>query len=355
MGVALFLSGCAQLGPDLVKAGRNDYNVVIRQTNDEETLLNLVRVRYGDRPLFLNVSSVSTSFTWDQGASADSTVFPGGSRGASVGIQGNLDYSERPTITYTPLGGADFVKSVLTPADLDTLVLLSNGGWKIDRLLQIMANRMNGLRNAPSASGPTPREPPKYARFKRASTLMREIQRRGALDFGYSQLEGKRTPVISITKEARDWEETQELKTLLGLASERDTFILDTNASRPRPNALGIEMRSLTGIFFFLAHGVEVPERDQAVGRVMVTRYESGEPFDWNDVVGDVFRIRSRSSTPKNAQVAIEYRGSWFYLDDSDLTSKYSLLLVDQLASLLGGKIEKAAPLLTIPVGGTGP
>ncbi len=105
-----------------------------------------------------------------------------------MGIQGNLDYSERPTITYTPLGGADFVKSVLTPADLDTLVLLSNGGWKIDRLLQIMANRMNGLRNAPSASGPTPREPPKYARFKRASTLMREIQRRGALDFGYSQL-----------------------------------------------------------------------------------------------------------------------------------------------------------------------
>lgn len=161
--------------------------------------------------------------------------------------------------------------------------------------------------------------------------------------------------MISITKEARDWEETRELKTLLGLASERDTFVLDTNASRPRPNAVGIEMRSLTGMFFFLAHGVEVPERDQAVGRVMVTRYESGEPFDWNNVVGDVFRIRSRSSTPKNAQVAIEYRGSWFYLDDSDLTSKYSLLLVDQLASLLGGKIEKAAPLLTIPVGGTGP
>lgn len=355
MGIALFLSGCAQLGPDLVRAGRNDYNVVLRQTNDEEVLLNLVRVRYGDRPLFLNVSSVSTSFTWDQGASADSTFFPGGSRGASVGIQGNLDYSERPTITYTPLSGADFVKSVLTPADLDTLVLLANGGWGIDRLLRIMANRMNGLRNAPRASGPTPREPPQYARFQRASKLMREIQRRGALDFGYSDIEGKKTPVMSMAREARDWEETRELKGLLGLALERDTFTLDTKANRPRPNAIGIEMRSLNGMFFFLAHGVEVPERDQAKGRVMVTRYESGEPFDWNSVVGGVFRIRSQTNVPEDAQVAIEYRGSWFYLDDSDLTSKYSLLLVEQLASLLGGKVEKASPILTIPVGGTGP
>ncbi len=355
MGIALFLSGCAQLGPDLVKAGRNDYNVVLRQTNDEETLLNLVRVRYGDRPLFLNVSSVSTSFTWTQGASADGNVFPGGSRGANVGIQGNLDYSERPTITYTPLSGADFVKSVLTPADLDTLVLLSNGGWRIDRLLRIMANRMNGLRNAPQASGPTPSEPPKYARFKRVSTLMREIQRRGALDFGYSDTGGKRTPVMSIARVALNWEETRELKGLLGLAPERNTFPLDTKANLPRPNAIGIEMRSLTGMFFFLAHGVEVPKRDQAKGLVMVTRYDSGEPFDWNDVVGDVFRIRSRSAVPRNAQVAIEYRGSWFYLDDSDLTSKYSLLLVEQLASLLGGQVEKEAPVLTIPVGGTGP
>ena len=355
MVIALFLSGCAQLGPDLVRAGRNDYNVVLRQTDDEETLLNLVRVRYGDRPLFLDVSSVSTSFTWTQGASADSTVFPSGSSGTEIGIQGNLDYSERPTITYTPLGGADFVKSVLTAADLDTLVLLSNGGWRIDRLLRIMANRMNGLRNAPSASGPTPSEPPQYVSFKRATTLMRAIQRRGALDFGYSDVAGKKTPVMSIAREARDWAETRELKALLGLAPERDTFPLDTEANRPRPNSIGIEMRSLTGMFFFLAHGVEVPSRDQTRGRVMVTRFESGEPFDWNDVVGDVFQIRSKASQPDNAQVAIEYRGSWFYLDDSDLTSKYTLLLVEQLSSLLGGKVEKESPVLTIPVGGTGP
>ena len=69
------LTSCAQLGPDLVKAGRNDYNIVLQQTEDEEVILNLVRVRYGDRPLFFNVSSVSTSFTWSQNAAANGTLF----------------------------------------------------------------------------------------------------------------------------------------------------------------------------------------------------------------------------------------------------------------------------------------
>ena len=40
--ILVFFSGCAQLGPDLVKAGRNDYNIVLQQTEDEEVILNLV-------------------------------------------------------------------------------------------------------------------------------------------------------------------------------------------------------------------------------------------------------------------------------------------------------------------------
>ena len=51
-------SGCAQLGPDLIEAGRNDYNKVLAQTNDEELLLNLARLRYADNPMFMAVTSV---------------------------------------------------------------------------------------------------------------------------------------------------------------------------------------------------------------------------------------------------------------------------------------------------------
>ena len=48
---ALFLGGCTQLGPGLMKAGRNDYDVAVQPTDDEQVLLNIVRMRYADNPL----------------------------------------------------------------------------------------------------------------------------------------------------------------------------------------------------------------------------------------------------------------------------------------------------------------
>jgi len=354
--VAFYLAGCAQLGPGLVKAGRNDYNIIIKQTEDEEAILNLVRVRYGDGPLFLDVNSVSTSFNWTQAVSGQATVFE--NRGSdfslrnNVGVTGNLEYSERPTITYTPLGGPDFVKSVLTPADLDTLVLLANSGWSIDRLLRIMANRMNGLANAPRASGPTPGDAPVYKEFRRATRLLRRLQVSGMLRIGYEQHEQVVTPVLTIAPAASNWEATRELKHLLGLASERNTFVLDKRGDLRRADAIGIELRSLLGSFYFVSHGVNVPERDAREGRAMVTRQEDGQPFDWSLVVGDLVNVRSQAEEPNNARVALKYRGSWFYIDDSDLNTKYTFLLVEQLAALLGGKVEKAGPVLTLPVSG---
>lgn len=50
------------------------------------------------------------------------------------------------------------------------------------------------------------------------------------------------------------------------------------------------------------------------------------------------------------ARVAIQNRGSWFYIDDLDANTSYTLLLLEQLAALSGGKVEKAGPLLTLPV-----
>lgn len=353
--VAFYLTGCAQMGPDLVKAGRNDYNIIIKQTEDEEAILNLVRVRFGDGPMFLDVNSVSTSFVWTQAGSAQATAYD--RRGSdllrsNVGITGNLEYTERPTITYTPLGGPDFVKSVLTPAELDTLVLLSNSGWSIDRLLRIMANRMNGLANAPRASGPTPGSSPVFKEFRRATKLMRRLQVEGMLRLGYREINGVKTPVLTIDREASNWGETVELKRLLGLASERNTFSLDRRGNRPRADTLGIELRSLLSAFYFMSAGVDVPEPDARSGRAMITRDKDGQPFDWSLVVGDLVNVRSQADEPNNARIAVKYRGSWFYIDDSDLNTKYTFLLLEQLAALLGGKVEKTGPVLTLPVSG---
>ena len=318
---------------------------------DQYSFLNLVCVRYGDHPLFFDVNSVSTSFTWSQNAGAAGTVLEYGGSDVlrnNLSIRGDLQYMERPTITYTPLGGKDFVKSVLTPANLDTLILLSNSGWSIERLLRLMANRMNGLPNAPRASGPTPSDPPVYKKFNQAAKLMRHLQKRGMLRLGYQKMEDKDTPVMVIDSEARAFEETRQLKDLLGLAIDKDIFIVDTRGDRPRSESVGIDLRSLLGTFFFASHGVEVPADDLEMGRAMTTKDKYEKPFDWSLVVGDLVSIRSQTKMSDNAQVAIKYRRSWLYIDDSDLNTKYSFLLLDQLAALLGGKVKKAGPLLTL-------
>ena len=66
-----------------------------------------------------------------------------------------------------------------------------------------------------------------------------------------------------------------------------------------------------------------------------------------------LFRIRSQPEQPSDAAVAVRYRGAWFYIDDRDMDSKYTFRLVDQVGSILAGRIEKGpAPVLTLDVGG---
>jgi hypothetical protein len=352
VALGLILSGCVQLGPKLVQAGRNDYNQVLAQTNDEEMLLNLVRLRYGDSPVFMDVTSVSTSFNWQQGLDAQAFQYEPDSVDSNVGVRGNLNYSESPTITYTPLGGADFVRSVLTPIRLESLILLAHSGWSVDRLLRVMVSRMNGLSNAFQASGPTPPTAPPFEEFQRAAQALRALQTQDLVTSGYRSANDANGFALRIEPEAIGSAALAELSALTGLRRSGGVIALDNNARRQRSDGLGLELRSLVGVMFFLSHGVDVPQRDIEAGRVMVTRRASGEPFDWERVVGDLLDVKSQRQPPADATIAVEYRGTWFYVDDTDIQSKYTFMLLGQLGALQSGNIERVAPVLTLPVGG---
>ncbi len=352
LGLATLLGACAQHGPELVSAGRNDYNKVLVQTDEEEHLLNLVRLRYADNPMMLNVSSVSTSFTWSQTASAEAFKFEPSSSDSNVGARGILGYVERPTVTYTPLGGKDFVENVLTPMDLDSLLLLSQSGWSAERLLRVAVNRMSGLSNAHEASGPTPRKAPEHQDFIRAAKLLRSLQERDEVIGGYHDADGRKVAAVRVEHAAIDSPEVRELYRLLGLRKGQEIILLDTRGRIQRPDTIGFELRPLLGIMFFLSHAVEIPEHDRTAGRVTITRDEDGQPFDWSRVTGDLLVIKSQAEPPATAAVAVQYRGSWFYIDDSDMNSKYTFMLLGALTALQAGEVKRGGPLLTLPVTG---
>ena len=61
--------GCINYGPISLKSERSRYNLAIQKTNDEQLLLNLVRLKYRDTPFFMEVSNVASQFSLKSQAS----------------------------------------------------------------------------------------------------------------------------------------------------------------------------------------------------------------------------------------------------------------------------------------------
>jgi len=64
--------------------------------------------------------------------------------------------------------------------------------------------------------------------------------------------------------------------------------------------------------------------------------------------------VHCSASEPEDAYVKVRHRGWWFYIEDTDLNTKSTFLLLVQLFNLQAGQITTIAPALTIPVSGGG-
>lgn len=354
-----FLAACTRMGPAALEGQRVDYNIAIQRSNDEQLLLNLVRLRYRESPFFLEVNNLSSQLLFQRNVNAgwrlnifreDSVNFSDG-ESFNAGITGV--YAERPTISYRPLHGDDYIRSLLSPISTDRLLLLHSSGWNLDRVMRLAVKSLNGVRNAPSASGPTPATPPVFEDFSAAAELLPALQHRGVVSLTYQKSKQGPQLVLEFTGNGGAAEQTRAFRDHLRLDPKRRKFVLSPSAVVPgQGEYLNIQTRSLMGILFFLSQGIRVPEQDAAEGRVTVTRDEAGEPFDWNQLLGDLFRVHSATERPDDAAVAIFYRGYWYYIDDRDLESKATFALVAQITTLQAGRAKDTGPVLTLPVGG---
>ena len=344
-GLALLSTGCQLVGPRTVDIGRVHYNAVIQRTGNEQMLLNLVRLRYSDTPFFLQVASISTAFEFKTGANVGIGVSPG-----TYLFGGDVELAEQPTVTYTPLEGEQFVKSVLTPIDLATVLLLYHSGWAIDRLLRITVQEMNDVPNAPSASGPTPKTAPEYETFLGVAEALRELQSRG--DISLAGRAGPSGTELQLTLEpdAVGSPAHRAFASGLRLDPALAQYRLVTDAGLREPDQISVVTRSLMASFFYVSQGVEVPEEDETAGRVNTTRTAAGERFDWNFIQDDLFRVHQAEHLPDQASVSTHYRERWFYIADADLESESTFALLMQLFSLQSGNVPSSAPLLTLPV-----
>lgn len=355
---ALLLSGCGtfdellQIGPDSVEDGRGQFNTVIAETNDQQLLLNLVKRRYGDNTALLEVNSVSTTLEWKRGGNLGLTLFDGGEDANSLGIGANGAYTERPTITYLPVKGPDLIKKNLSALDPEVLILLSRSGWRMERIMRLTLNSINDLDNAAAASGPTPAFAPDTSDFEKLLSVIEKVGH-GQFVLGYTIINDQKVLALDARMEMLERPEMQDFTKILKV--DKHSFYVvnvEGNTDYRSNKEIDIKVRSLSGIEFYLSHGVQVPEEHIMQNKVQITKTADGEVFDWGSIFGDLFQIQSSRQEPSEDIAAVKcfWRGYWFYIDDTDIESKNTFMLLNQITALQSGAMDKSGPLLTLPV-----
>ena len=79
-------------GARRVRFTRIRYNEVVRDTNDQQLLLNIVRLRYADSPVFIDLPAITSQFELAAGGSDPG---PAGSQ-TNFGVGGAWGATRRP-------------------------------------------------------------------------------------------------------------------------------------------------------------------------------------------------------------------------------------------------------------------
>lgn len=355
----LVLSGCTSFGARNVASDRFDYNEAINQSNSQQMLLNIVRLRYMEMPNFVTVSSVITSYEYDGRIGLSAASNANISNKDIVTGTANLGYKEKPTITYAPLSGHDFSIRLLKNIPVDGIFSLGHAGFPIDLIMAMGLNRINEVKNMGFGGVPTPgeieadrqfiKESEDLSRFNRVIKLLLILVDKGVLEARRIKKDGNEyTQLRFVTYTSPVYKKlVDELKTILDLDPNVNVFRLTDRTTGRDKDEITIQSRSLLAIMMFLARGVFVPEEEEKAKKVIVLPDSAKE----NILAHASLKIYSQKEPPADPFIAVKYRDHWFYIDRTDTTSKraFSTLLV--IYQIQAPSTGTQAPLLTLPAG----
>ena len=403
------VSGCA-FGPKVLEKSHGRYQESVRQVDEEQLLRNLVHLRYSELPLELDVSSIAAQYELNGSAEARPFFIAPNPSNSNVifrtftSILPDLSVSgaNRPTITLVPADNGETVRRFLTPIPTETLAFLCETSWPVSVIMRLWVERLNGVPNAVTASGPSRGIISDFQRFRRLTELFQLSQDRELVSIRTEQREievGGPVPAATVTaaavvdaakagmeyrprEDGRTWSlvrkedkllvrinapaigspELEEMVHLMNLQPDAltyDVVVAPGNVPdplfypRPPSAELRITPRSSAQVYFYLSNGVEVPCEHLACGLVRPTTDAEGQPIDGRELTRGIFEVHACKGhkPPPTAYVAVKSRGYWYYIDDRDQASKSTLSLVLQLSRLDFGTEKPAGPLLTLPVG----
>ena len=348
--LCLLLPACSRFGPRQIPVDSFNYNEAIARSSNEQMLINLVRLRYREVPVFLAVGSVLTQyfFAGDVTASAIFGKLTSNSSDEFFGAKARMVYAERPTITYSPLAGQEFTQQLLTPIPHELVFSLVQSGWPPDQLLMMSLERLNHLENIPFGSIPSAESLEGLRTFNHVVQLLIELSRRRALEM---QSNNKETPNTRyfVFEQVQDNETRvliDELKSMLGLDPDHSSFRVTKRLIGRNPDEITVRVRSLLTMMGFLSRGIEIPAAHIEEKRIV----EMISPVD-PELRSLLFPLKIHSSVerPADAFVAVRHYDHWFYITHTDHMSKQAFSLLTYLFQMQAPQAETLGPMLTVP------
>jgi len=340
----IFLTACASIGPGTVQRDRFDYSSAVADSWKQQTLLNIVKMRYGDNVVFVDVANIVAGYSLQTGVSATGVLSSKDAiQGDYASIGGQAIYTERPTITYVPLTGQQYMRGIMTPIAPSSILFLIQAGYAADGVMLMSVESINGLENHAFAPARRSAGDP---RFFRVVDLIRKAQRSG--DIGMRvELDKARKETTVMTFQRRDPKdavrpESAELRGLLNLDPNASDFRVTYGMKTGGGNEIDMATRSVYQMMMEFSGTVEVPKAHVDDGSAYLF-----PPL--GEGVKPLMRVRSGTARPANAYATVQYQGYWFWIDRNDLTSKRTLTFLMALFNFAEtGKAENL-PLVTIP------
>ena len=400
LAIAIVAPGC--IGPAAVSHTRTRYNEVYRATNDEEILLNIVRLRYADSPIFVDLPNITSQFevaALGNYTGGTGNQFPGHT---NLGF-GQLGLRDTPTLSYHPRSGQEIAKALLTPLSTE-LITVVNAGANIEQFMLMTVNDINDVPNAARATAMIPSAPSDNCEFRRGIRLLTELEQRGVVELTVRKLEDtegsdaipinrirggdlvsaakenyvfrkhgndqmtmrkeERTFVVRVRLEDVDSPEMQELARIFHLKPGLPLYKVKSELSGEHPerqivpeslevqDTIYVNMRSILQTGIFLSKGVCVPEEHVLKGIAPMTLGPDGQLYDWTQITDGLFCVHAQRHRPRDAEVAVRYRGYWFYIAPDDVNSRAVMAVFEILFAVQESEGKPLGPLLTLPLGG---
>jgi hypothetical protein len=339
----VLLNGCAGIGPKTVVRDRFNYIEALSDSWKKQMLLNLVKIRYVDAPVFLEVASVISQHSVEGQVNLTAGFSNNITGGDSQSVGGTGKYSDRPDHYLYPLAGEKFTRSLMTPIPVEAILSLIQADYPVNFILRICVQTINNVDNR-FGGGLDPR--PADPEFFQLIEVLRKVQQSGKLGMRVKSTgEGQSVVMFFRAEDAgEDFQEDNVARQILGLDPEAGEFRVVYGAIPMDDREIAMLTRSMLQIMIELGSYVEVPDKDVNEGRVA-----AGFTAEEAPGIPPLIRIHSGTSRPDEAFVAVPYRDHWFWIDDTDLASKRIFSFLMMLFSLTEKGDRGQAPIVTVP------